>query len=145
VNIAPMKMKTLSGNNYYVSKSWLLLILFDWAARQARPVLVAHYGREFAGVVGQEARREFEALIPQLPYIGGMRNPHTQIIVAAALFLALYRALQAHGRSADEVGALAYQAVEAMYAAYPKALLRFLGRVQGLMYGGQAAHRGTHL
>jgi hypothetical protein len=50
-----------------------------------------------------EARQEYKSLIPQLPYIDGKYNPHTRLIVASAMFLALYKALKRHGKPVEEI------------------------------------------
>lgn len=101
---------------------------FDWAAARIRPIAVRHYGERLTDLLAMEARQEFEALIPQLPYIGGGRNPHTPLIVGAAMFLALYRPLKARGRPVEEIGALASEAVETVYGLFPRFLFPLYGR-----------------
>jgi hypothetical protein len=109
---------------------WKLFLLgvYDWAARKIRKVLIAHYGNEVASTIAREARQEFKSLIPELPDIGGLRNSRTQLIVSAALFLALYKALKARGKPVEEIGALVYEMVEAAYSSYPRFLLRMYGK-----------------
>lgn len=101
---------------------------FDWTAARIRPIAVRRYSERLTDVLAVEARQEFEALIPQLPYIGGGQNPHTALIVGAAMFLALYRPLKARGRPVEEIGALASEAVEAVYGLFPRFLFRLYGR-----------------
>lgn len=113
--------------NYYTARKWQLMVGFDLAARLARKVIVAHFGESLAELVAAEARREYESLIPQLPYIGGRQNPQTQILLSAALFLALYKALRAQDWAADEIGALVYEAVETTYSRVPLRLGRLYG------------------
>ena len=100
---------------------------FDLAARLIRGVGVARYGERFAKIVVAEARREYELLLPQLPYIGGRRNPLTQIMVSAGMFLALYRAMKAQGREVDEIGAFVYAGVEKVYGYLPRCVLYVYG------------------
>jgi hypothetical protein len=115
-----------------------LLLLFDAGAIVAWPGLAARFGRHEAARVLKGARREMARLIPQLPDTGGWRNPHTQFIVAAALFLALYRALKVRDCSVDEIGALILQAVERLVCSRPGAALRWLNPVQRSLAGGRA-------
>ena len=117
-----------------------LLFLFDVGSTQIRSILTAHYSKYEMVVVLKEARQEFNALIPQLPDIGGWRNPHTQFIIAAALFLALYRVLKAHGRSADEVGTLIFEAVT-KYSSQLGATVRLFAPIQRKLFGDQVARR----
>ena len=117
-----------------------LLFLFDVGSVRIRSILTAHYGKDEMVVVVKEAREEFSVLIPELPDIGGWRNPHTQFIVAAALFLALYRVLKAHGRSADEVGALILEAVT-KYSSQLGAMVRLFAPIQRKLFGSEFARR----
>lgn len=103
--------------------------LYGWAIKRIKPVAVRRYGRQFADDVAAEARREFEALIPQLPYIGGAQNFHTWLIIAAAMFLSLYKPLKARGRPVEEMGDLVYEGVEAFFASLPRFLTRLYGRL----------------
>lgn len=115
------------ASNYYVSRGKKLLREFDKALDQIRGLFLSRYGDESTEVMFREARREYEALIPQLPYIGG-RQPFTQFLVATAWYLAMYRVLQHCGETVEEVGILIYQASEAYLQAYPTFLRRILGR-----------------
>jgi hypothetical protein len=123
-----------STDAYYTSRKPLLMLGFDWAARKTRNVGGRRYGRKFTDAIAAEARQEYESLIPQLPYIGGRRNPHTQLIIAAAMFLALYKPLKAHGKPVEEIGALVYEAVEAFYSSLPRFSLRLYGRLYFTRY-----------
>jgi len=116
-------------DSYYISRKRLLVVEFGLAARVARKVVAAHYGDRFTDAIAVEARQEYESLIPQLPYIGGRENPFTQIMVAAGMFLALYKPLKAHGKAVEEIGALVYEAVERAYDLFPRSLLRLYGRL----------------
>jgi hypothetical protein len=114
-------------NDYYVSQKRLLMWGFDWAARRIRHIVVRRYGAETTGALTAQARREYEALIPQLPYIGGRRNPHTRLIIAAAMFLALYRALKRHGEPVEEIGELVHAGVRTFFDIFPRFPLRLYG------------------
>jgi hypothetical protein len=114
-------------NNYYTARKWQLVAGFDLSARLIRPVAVAHYGEGLAEAISVAARREYELLIPQLPYIGGRRNPLTQILIAAGMFLALYRAMEAHGKDVQEIGTFVYEGVERAYGLLPRSALYLYG------------------
>lgn len=115
--------------DYYVSRKRWLMWGFDWAARRIRHVGVRRYGAETSDAITAEARADYEALIPQLPYIGGRRNPHTRLIIAAAMFLALYKVLKRRGRPVEEIGELVHEAVQAFFDTLPRFLLRSYGRL----------------
>jgi hypothetical protein len=103
--------------------------LFEWVIKRIRPVAVRHYGNHLAAAVVADARREYEALMPQLPYLGGVRNFDTWLIIAAAMFLAFYKPLKSRGRPVEEIGDLVYEAVETLFDALPRLLTRFYGRL----------------
>lgn len=115
--------------DYYTARKWQLMVSFELAARLARKVIVARCGEALAELIAVEARREYESLIPQLPYIGGRQNTQTQILLSAALFLALYKALRAQDWAVEEIGALVQEAVETTYARIPLSLCRLYGRL----------------
>jgi hypothetical protein len=105
--------------NYYTSRKDSLMRDFDRASRILEWVLTDRYNAEFASAIRKETRWEFEALIPQLPYIGGKKNRHTRSAIGTSYGLALYRALSAHGKPVDEIGALHYAFSKAVLASLP--------------------------
>jgi hypothetical protein len=112
-------------NDYYVSRKRKLLKEFDRALDRMRGLFVSRYGEDSEAML-QEARKEYEALIPHLPYVGG-RQPFTQFLISTAWFLSMYRVLKRRGETVEKVGQLIYQASEAYLQAYPRFLRRFLG------------------
>jgi len=83
---------------YYTSRQSKLLKEFDRAAGRVRSAFVRRYGEELTDAMIGDARQEYAALIPQLPYVGG-KQPFTQFIIAVAWFLALYRVLRRRGET----------------------------------------------
>ena len=93
---------------------------FDKVTEETKKVLASHYGDEFADTVGRDTYQEFETLIPHLPYIGGDRNRLGKSLVGATWFLALYRVLKRHGKTAEEAGEITYESTEAYLSSLPK-------------------------
>ncbi|MFN2224751.1 MAG: alpha/beta fold hydrolase [Anaerolineae bacterium] len=93
--------------------------LFEEHAQNARPVLERHYGQRLAGALLEEAREQVEQLLPQIPDIGGDDNPMTHHLRRATTSLALYRAMKAHGKTAEETGRILYEAVVDAVGALP--------------------------
>jgi hypothetical protein len=127
-------------NDYYTSRKWQLMVGFDLAVRLVRGIAVARYGEQLAEIVLVGARREYELLIPQLPYIGGRRNPLTQIMISAGMFLALYRAMKFQGKEVEEIGAFVYEGVEKAYGLPPRFALYVYGGLSFSEYGQRRAH-----
>jgi hypothetical protein len=122
-------MKNEVVDNYYTSQKSKLLKEFDKAMKKyGRKILASHYGDHLADTIIKGGRQEYEALIPQLPYIGGKKNPWTTVLLQCAGFLGLYRALKTHGKTAEEAGKISYEMVETQLRSYPKLLRRLVGR-----------------
>ena len=66
--------------------------------------LTRRFGAAKAAVMRQEVLTEYRALIPQLPDIGGRRNPWNSNLAAATMGLAIYRVVLRHGGSAQDAG-----------------------------------------
>ena len=106
-------MKYPVDKKYYIERKPELLKKFDEECELWRPVIIKSYHEEFAGGILWEARKEFESLIPQIPYIGGDENRRTQTFVESVISLALYRAMKKHAKTAEETGKLLYDALAA--------------------------------
>jgi hypothetical protein len=89
-------------------------------------VLVARFGQGRTSGLMVDIRQEYEALTPQVPYIGGGENMFTEWLTYGVYYLAVYRVLKAEGQSVEEVGQVIFEAFQAM-ADYPKWLLRLVG------------------
>jgi pimeloyl-ACP methyl ester carboxylesterase len=126
VRLVYHRRRANDADNYYLRRREWLLREFDLAVRRTRHVVAARYGVEGADEIIAETRQEYDALIPQLPYIGG-KQPLTQFLISTAWFLALYRVLKRRGRSLDEAGKLCYQLTEALLESFPTAVGRMIG------------------
>jgi hypothetical protein len=100
-------------SNYYISRKAGMLEGFDSRARRWRAILSQRYGDDLADTILRQAREEFEALIPEIPYIGGDENHLTGSLISSTRALAFYRAMKARGKSAAEAGKILYDAVKA--------------------------------
>jgi hypothetical protein len=96
---------------YYRSREAGILAIFDTHAQAWKPFIVSRYGDDFAGAILREARTEHEALIPEIPYIGGDENPMTRHLIRSTTSLAFYRAMKMRGKTAEDTGRIVYDAV----------------------------------
>jgi hypothetical protein len=104
-------MSIQEQRGYYVSRKAEILEGFDRAAQAWRPVLDGRHGANLTGAVLCEARARFEALLPELPYIGGGENHLTGSLIGSVRCLVLYQALKARGKPAEETGKVLYDAI----------------------------------
>lgn len=96
---------------YYTSRKSEILALFDDHAQAWKPFIVSQYGDDFAETILKEAREQHETLIPEIPYIGGDENPMTRHLIRSTTSLALYKAMKARSKTAEETGRIIYDAV----------------------------------
>lgn len=115
-------------DGYYAARSATMLRGFDGFARRVRPYLEARYGTPFAIDTLGEARVEFVQLLPEIPYIGGVRNVFTPVVVANGWGVALYRAMAARGKTALETIAIIAELSDDWFRSMPGWLLGLLGR-----------------
>ncbi len=118
-----------SSPNYYQARSTKMLRGYDRFAARALPVMSERYGEPFAREVLAEARREFEAVLPDLSYIGGRANYFTPVIVVNGWVIGLFRAMSARGKDAREVIRICAAVTDVLFASIPTPLARLLGRL----------------
>lgn len=86
------------------------------------------FGPAEAAVMRQEMRDEYRSLLPQIPYIGGRRNPWSSNLAAAVWALAVHRVVVRHGGGAQDTGKVADDYARNTVARIPRPLRRQLLR-----------------
>jgi hypothetical protein len=114
-------------DDYYVAQRSKLLKDFDENRKRGKRILASHYG-DLADAIWSEAYREYQDLIPKIPYIGGKKNIIETYLIQSTWALALFRALKNHAKSAEETGSICYEMVEAQLNSYPGLLRNLVGR-----------------
>jgi hypothetical protein len=122
-------MSDTTGSDYYVARTAALLRGHDRLCAYGHELLAERYGAAAVPAILAEARDEFAALIPAIPYIGGRANPLTDTLEQMASMLALYRVLQRRGRPVAEVGALVHAMAQRRIDSMPALLRRLAGRL----------------
>ena len=64
-------------------------------------VLVTRFGKGRTSGLMKEIRQEYEALTPEVPYIGGEENMFTEWLTYGVYYLAVYRIHKAEGQSVE--------------------------------------------
>lgn len=96
----------MARNNYLTRKKQLMRT-FDKLLARVEPAVIAWLGEEQANRFMQEARQEYEELIPRIPFIGN-NALLLSFFFPTSRYLAVYRALQRQGRKVEEAGRLVY-------------------------------------
>ncbi|MCP4004513.1 MAG: L-2-amino-thiazoline-4-carboxylic acid hydrolase [bacterium] len=121
-------MATGQGSDYYQRQSGKLLRRFDWFARRAQAHMEKRHEPEFARQVLADARKRFEGLLPDLPYIGGLANPFTPVIEVNGWIIALYWAFLDRGSQAEEAIRVLIEVADEVFASMPGFVRRLAGR-----------------
>jgi predicted ArsR family transcriptional regulator len=109
---------------------------FDRLLARVKPSISSWLGEEQAKRFMREARQEYEALIPRIPYIGESGLALT-FFLPTTRYLAVYRALQKQRRTVEESGRLIYRMGTEEALAIPP-----LGRrIMGLLWFSRGLRR----
>jgi hypothetical protein len=105
---------------YYTSRKEKLLRNFEASCALMRTSLVARYGEELANVLETAAHRQYEELIPEIPYIHGLRAKLlNNFLLISAQELAVYKAMAEQGKSPREAWELCHEALRLRLAQFP--------------------------
>ncbi|MFZ1036522.1 MAG: L-2-amino-thiazoline-4-carboxylic acid hydrolase [Smithella sp.] len=113
-------------NDNYISRKHQLLKSFDKSITRSKRVLISRYGNEHTNSLISKFRSEYEALIPQIPYIGEM-NPFLIFLLPTSRNLAIYRVLQRQGQTAENAGQMIYEMIGERYKAIPRLIRHMIG------------------
>jgi hypothetical protein len=116
--------------NYYTTQREALLEEFDSLFKFARPHLVTECGKINAAAIIADTRRQFAALIPDIPYIGGRDNVLTENLVMSAWCLAFFRVMKNWGRSRSEAYAIIYSLVDQWLRRNPSSHVKATGALR---------------
>ena len=109
-------------SDYYTAIADKCLETFDQEAAYWMPVLSGRGDPIYADATVKLARLWLQALIPTLPDIGGDANPFMREFLRSARYLALFKAVEAAGRSPAEAGKVVYDAI-LLYSSSPTPLV----------------------
>ena len=89
------------------------------------------YGEAAGEAIAKETMERFEALLPDIPYIGGGENRLTKTLYMTAAMLAMYQSLRTRGELVEAAARLIYLGASSFYGGFPtRLLLRWQGRKQ---------------
>ena len=99
--------------SYYASKKPKLLKDFDTTAGLMQDYLVKRYSQEFADMLYKVARQEYENLIPNIPYIRGLRaRALNSFLLITAQEIAVYKTMKGRGKGPSEAWEICHEAIK---------------------------------
>lgn len=106
---------------YYKSRKEALLKEFDRTLALMEDSLVKRYGKEFADSLKLTIRQEYKKLIPEIPFIDGVRGkPLNLFLIITAQELSAYLAMKKNGKSVEKAWELCHEALRLKLAEVPK-------------------------
>jgi hypothetical protein len=119
----------MTTDNWYLKNKTRIMREIRFAIPYYKKFIAQAYGRDMAKAVVAETIQGFEALLPDIPYIGGDENILTENLYLSAAMLAMYQSLKARGKSVEETARLIYLGTSKFYSSFPfSLLLRWQGR-----------------
>lgn len=121
----------MEAENWYLRNKPRIMREVRVAIPHFRKLFVKAYGKDAGEAIAKETMQRFEALLPDIPYIGGDENHLTMNLYMTAAMLAMYQSLRARGESVAEAARLIYLGTSSFYSGFPsRLLLRWQGRKQ---------------
>ena len=106
---------------YYTSRKEALLKDFERTFTLMKDTLVGQFGEKFTQELRAKVRKEYEALIPDIPFIaGGRARMLNGFLLITAQELAVYKALNKLGKSPEEAWELCHQALRLRAETIPR-------------------------
>ena len=104
-----------------------LLDKFAKASQWYKPNLILRYGPEPGTALVRQAQREYEELMPDIPFIGGPGVHMTEDLLESAQVLAYLRVLKRQGKTLDESWEIVSSALKTRVAEYPRLVIKLAG------------------
>ncbi|MDP3066476.1 MAG: L-2-amino-thiazoline-4-carboxylic acid hydrolase [Methanobacteriaceae archaeon] len=95
--------------DYYTKQLKELLKEFENFNDKIEEIIAKKYGENFAKSAAIEIKKEYESLIPEIPYIGGEDNPLSITLELTTRDLAVYLVLKRMEKDVTEIGEICYQ------------------------------------
>jgi hypothetical protein len=95
--------------DYYMKNKAKMTTQFDKSLHISKEILLKRFNELELEEIFNQMRKEYENLIPKIPYIGGRRNPFTSMLVDGVAMLAFYRIFEKMGMTYREIGEFTYK------------------------------------
>ena len=100
------------STGFYTSQKPKLLSAFDETANLVRDFVELVYGVELAATLHQEALREYEKLIPDIPHLkGSLTGQLNSFLMITAQEVAVWKAMKKHGLTPAEAWEICHEAL----------------------------------
>ncbi|MHA1492171.1 MAG: L-2-amino-thiazoline-4-carboxylic acid hydrolase [Promethearchaeota archaeon] len=101
--------------DYYVKMKPKMMAQFDKSLQITKDLLMKKFSESKTKEIIKQMKNEYEELFPEIPYIGGKKNPYTTMLVNSVADLAIMRILEKEGLTYHEIGEFIYESSEIVY------------------------------
>jgi hypothetical protein len=123
-------MRETEGLGYYTPRSAKLLKDFDRTAILIKDFTLDMYGSDLADELYRDARKEYEGIIPQIPYIeGAQARALNSFLLITAQEVAVYKAMKKYGKTLEETWEVCHEAIKLRMKKFPKWKAWFLRKM----------------
>lgn len=114
-------------NDFYFRNKTTFIKQHREIMRLGRGLMESRFGVEKAGDVIRRSEVRYEALLAEMPYIGGWGNSLTDTLTQVGSMLALYFVLKEDGKSTEEIGELVHRIADKKVESMPRFLRSLIG------------------
>lgn len=122
-------IKTNDFTDYYTKQHANMIKQFEQWFRCVRKSAAPYITPEQSERVHEIALKEYETLIPEIPYIGGKKVAGTRNLVGSVILLAYIRAFEKEGLSERVIGEIVYKSFDAFFARIPAVFGTLTGKL----------------
>ncbi len=95
--------------DYYIKRKGKLMKNFDRQLAILSKLMRNKFSEAKIDEMVNQMKAEYEKIIPEIPYIGGQKNPMTLILIVCMSDLAILRILEKEGLTLREIGQFHYE------------------------------------
>lgn len=100
---------------------------------KAEKLLAPHYDAKIITGITGGCEKQYDGIIERLPYVGGLRNFYTPIIIINGWFVCIYKAMKAEGIEDDVIGYVISETTDELFDKVPGLLAK---RIRGIVFSG---------
>ncbi len=103
--------------------------VFDLVFRSVKKKLSATYDEAFSQNIVSQSKENFKEFLPQIPYVGGIKNYFSPVILINGWIIAMHRAMRTEGKSAEDTIKIWAEVIDDLFAKIPAWFARFMGNI----------------
>ncbi|MFW9829199.1 MAG: L-2-amino-thiazoline-4-carboxylic acid hydrolase [Candidatus Thorarchaeota archaeon] len=96
-------------NDYYIKRKSKLMKDFSSHIEIARDILKKKFSETKINNLYEQMKKEYEKIIPEIPFIGGTKNPFSTLLIGGMSSLAIFRVLEKERFSLRDIGEFYYE------------------------------------